>query len=90
MFFNLQANSFDALDSETYHMTYPYCKNTRIRQTAYDVAGSNQANKHSRKTSIVLQKSSDSDALTFSIDSCMILQFPVSKKPSGYLNNLIH
>ncbi|OZC09175.1 sodium/hydrogen exchanger 3 family protein [Onchocerca flexuosa] len=25
-------NSFDALDSEAYHMTYPYCKNARIRR----------------------------------------------------------
>ncbi|EJW88873.1 sodium/hydrogen exchanger [Wuchereria bancrofti] len=67
---NLQGNSFDALDSEAYHMTYPYCKNTRIRrQTAYDVANSDQTDKHSRKTTIALHKSSDSDALTFNIDS---------------------
>uniref|UniRef100_A0AAF5PGH4 Sodium/hydrogen exchanger n=1 Tax=Wuchereria bancrofti TaxID=6293 RepID=A0AAF5PGH4_WUCBA len=65
-----KGNSFDALDSEAYHMTYPYCKNTRIRrQTAYDVANSDQTDKHSRKTTIALHKSSDSDALTFNIDS---------------------
>lgn len=65
-----KGNSFDALDSEAYHMTYPYCKNTRTRrQTAYDAANSDQTDKHSRKTTIALHKSSDSDALTFNIDS---------------------
>ncbi|VDK69095.1 unnamed protein product [Onchocerca ochengi] len=63
------SNSFDALDSEAYHMTYPYCKNTRIRrQTTYDVAGCDQ-DKHSRKSTIMLHKNSDCDALTFNIDS---------------------
>ncbi|KAK6110101.1 sodium/hydrogen exchanger 3 [Brugia pahangi] len=65
-----KGNSFDALDSEAYHMTYPYCKNTRTRrQTAYDAANCDQTDKHSRKTTIALHKSSDSDALTFNIDS---------------------
>uniref|UniRef100_A0A1I7W394 Sodium/hydrogen exchanger n=1 Tax=Loa loa TaxID=7209 RepID=A0A1I7W394_LOALO len=65
-----KGNSFDALDSEAYHMTYPYCKNARIRRhTAYDVASYDQTDKHSRKTTIALHKSSDIDALTFNIDS---------------------
>ncbi|KAL3981896.1 sodium/hydrogen exchanger 3 [Acanthocheilonema viteae] len=65
-----KGSSFDALDSEAYNMTYPYCKNTRIRrQTAYDVANSDQTDKHPRKTTIALHRNSDSDALTFRIDS---------------------
>lgn len=55
-------------------MTYPYCKSTRIRrQTAYDIANSDQTDKHPGKTTIVLHKNSDSDALNVRIDSCMIL-----------------
>uniref|UniRef100_A0A915PP66 Sodium/hydrogen exchanger n=1 Tax=Setaria digitata TaxID=48799 RepID=A0A915PP66_9BILA len=65
-----KSNSFDALESETYHMTYPYCKNTRIRrQTAFDATISDQADKNSRKPTIALPKTSDCDALTFNIDS---------------------
>ncbi|MCP9266164.1 Sodium/hydrogen exchanger [Dirofilaria immitis] len=65
-----RGNSFDALDSEAYHMTYPYCKNARIRRhTAYDVACYDQTDKHSKKPIITLHKNSDCDALTFNIDS---------------------
>lgn len=69
-------------------MTYPYCKNTRIRrQTAYDLASSDQTDKHPKKTIIALHKNSDSDALTFRIDSCMILlYFHASRKFSNRSN----
>lgn len=70
-------------------MTYPYCKNARIRrQTAYDVSNSDQTDRCSRKTTIALHKNSDNDALTFNIDFCMVLlYFRISRESSDCLNS---
>ncbi|VDN01036.1 unnamed protein product [Thelazia callipaeda] len=63
-YFN-KGNSFDALENEAYHMTYPYCKNTRIRrQRAYDVTNSDQKELWFEKPVITSEKSNDNDAST--------------------------
>ncbi|VDN24034.1 unnamed protein product [Gongylonema pulchrum] len=64
------SNTFDALDNDAYHMTYPYCKNARIRrQTTHGGTATERIDMLPKKSTASVRSNSNSEALTLNIDA---------------------